>query len=89
MSDLIDRQAAIDAFDMPILNISGRDNAEKIVEYLQKVLNKIKGLPSEQPEIVRCKDCKNLFDEDACPLRTWRTHTEDDFCSYAERETDE
>lgn len=42
-----------------------------------------------QPEIIRCKDCKHLFEDNGCPLRTWRTHTEDDFCSYAERRTDD
>lgn len=42
-----------------------------------------------QPEIIRCKDCKHLFEDNGCPLRTWWTHTEDDFCSYAERRIDE
>ena len=40
-------------------------------------------------EVVRCKDCKHLFEDNKCPLRTWWTHTEDDFCSYAERRIDE
>lgn len=34
--------------------------------------------------VVRCKDCKYLYRDDYCPLRTWVTHTEDDFCSYGE-----
>lgn len=44
-----------------------------------------KGKQDAQPEIIRCKDCKHLFEDNGCPLRTWWTHTEDDFCSYAER----
>lgn len=44
---------------------------------------------SDIVEVVRCKDCKHLFEDNKCPLRTWWTHTEDDFCSYAERRTDE
>ena len=35
--------------------------------------------------LVRCKDCKHLFSDNECPLRTWRTHVDDDFCSYGER----
>ena len=44
---------------------------------------------SDIVEVVRCKDCKHLFEDNKCPLRTWWTHTEDDFCSYAERRADE
>lgn len=48
MSDLIDRQAAIDAL------------AEALNPHLVKFVrakNAIEQLPSAQPEIVRCKDC--------------------------------
>ena len=65
MSDLIDRQKAIDA-----LNGLGR--------YLlpngflaNDVFNAIKQLPSEQPEIIRCKDCKHKYIENmvwVCPF---------------------
>ena len=50
MDDLISRQAAIDAFDLPIYNITGRENAERVVEYLKAVIQRIKDLPSAQPE---------------------------------------
>lgn len=40
-------------------------------------------------EVVRCRNCKHLFEDDGCPLRYFRTHLEDDFCSYGERKTDE
>lgn len=36
-------------------------------------------------KVVRCKDCKYLYKDGECPLRTWFTHTEEDFCSYGER----
>lgn len=39
--------------------------------------------------LIMCRDCKHLFEDNKCPLRTWWTHTEDDFCSYAERRADE
>ena len=39
-------------------------------------------------EVVRCRDCKHLYKDGECPLRTWFTHTEDDFCSYGVRRED-
>lgn len=75
MQDLISRQAALDALEWKWAG--------------KAAIDAIKNLPSAQPEIIRCKDCKYLFDDNKCPLRTWWTHTEDDFCSYAERRTDE
>ena len=59
MSDLIDRQAAIDAFDCTNeLIVGGEAYARNVVNYINKVVDKIKDLPSAQPEIIRCKDCK-------------------------------
>ena len=56
---------------------------------MQTILN----LPSAQPEIVRCKDCKHRDPEDKkcdCGMQ-WCVFPkrDDDFCSYAERKTDE
>ena len=42
----------------------------------------------EMGEVVICKDCKHLYKDGECPLRTWFTHTEDDYCSYGERRED-
>lgn len=39
--------------------------------------------------VIRCKDCKHLYKDGECPLRTWFTHTENDFCSYGERKDNE
>lgn len=55
---------------------------------IEKAIDKQPTIESAQPEIIRCKECKHLFEDNKCPLRTWWTHTEDDFCSYAERRTD-
>lgn len=60
-----------------------------ILKCNKEIRKSLKDLPSAQPEIIRCKECKHLFEDNKCPLRTWWTHTEDDFCSYAERRTDE
>lgn len=48
MSDLVKRQDAIDAVDVPNLH-------RGIVSALQEILRE---LPSAEPEIIRCKDCK-------------------------------
>ena len=57
MNDLISRQAAIDALDGKI-EITGRTNAEAVKGYVRLVKDRLERLPSAQPEIVRCKDCK-------------------------------
>ena len=56
MSDLISRQAAIDALDLPIYNIKGKENAERVIEYLKAVIQRIKDLPSAQPEQLTDKE---------------------------------
>ena len=76
MSDLIERQVAIDALDC----ING----------VEEVL---RSLPSAQPEIIHCKDCKH-FGVDRYKKLTWCSrinygygYQADDFCSKAERRT--
>ena len=112
MTDLISRQAAIDA-----LNV-GEELLRRVLDDMEVVGNErekfawglglieayiadMKELPSARPDIVRCKDCK-YFERDI--KRSWGTYngcgvwTDDgneievnqyDFCSYAERRTDE
>jgi len=88
MSDLISRQAAIDALeDAKKIYI----DRKVIIAKMQDIIN---NLPSAQPEIIRCKDCK-WFEEINQPFTQMfcRKHyidiLNDDFCSYAERRTDE
>lgn len=53
--DVIDRQAAIDALsDGALVNYQAAGHNNGLV----KAIDIIKGLPSAQPEIVRCKDCR-------------------------------
>ena len=92
-TDCISRQSAIDAFNTNLneLVVGGEENAKTVENYLNRVLDKIKCLPSAQPEVVRCKDCKYAeYIDDVQTL--WctecgqgRTVAPDDFCSYAER----
>ena len=94
--DVISRQAAIDALRMDIDIIpfaKAREYARAVIETIH---NRIEELPSAQPEIIRCKDCKwsDWYDVDGhkycyCIETGVSGRTADDFCSYAERETDE
>lgn len=89
MADYISRKAAIDAIlhnQELYSNNFGNDPIDKYtIAIIDNDAKTIAQLPSAQPEIIRCKDCKHLFEDNKCPLRTWWTHTEDDFCSYGER----
>ena len=78
MADLIDRQAAIDAVEKHACNT-------------QRILDAIYALPSTESEIIRCKDCK-WFGDIGCAMKIVDDSdkpTENDFCSFAERRTDE
>lgn len=52
-NDLISRQAAIDAIK-PTLKSILQGNSFKAIN----VVDKIRALPSAEPEIIRCKDCR-------------------------------
>ena len=99
MTDLIDRQAAIDAVSRGCQEFRG------IFTECEKNLNE---LPSAQPEIIRCKDCKYWMPYDWMFSEMWKSqsiydYTEEeigcqfcdmsmkaaDFCSRAERREDE
>ncbi len=83
MSDLIDRQAAIDAVE----SIKRTDN------WQAAILMRLHDQPTiNAVEVVRCRDCINFTqgkDEwGSCfenPMKMWR---DTDFCSWAERRTD-
>ena len=97
MSDLISRQAAIEAV------MECYDNDELFEVYEEK----LRELPSAQPEIIRCKDCKHWIPYDWMFSEVWQSkniadYPEDeigcnlcdvamkanDFCSRGERRTE-
>lgn len=96
MSDLISRQAAIDSVQGigQLATLPDNDAVIRMsaVEYV------LYNLPSAQPEIVRCKDCEfwreHKYAKETkrylpfCGLNAIYTKS-DDFCSKAERRTDE
>lgn len=94
--DLIDRQAAIDEIDEWIKAFLEQGHRESAADACL-IQDGIIQLPSAQPEIVRCKDCKYMtehYDTDGnAPYWTcseWDSGTDyDGFCHYAERRTDD
>ena len=72
MDDLISRQAAIEITKTFTESIDA------------KIIKKhLLALPSAQPEIIMCKDCK-FYDGRPCGIVDWY-NTADDFCSKGER----
>ena len=71
--DTISRQAAIDAIEqmqMPIMR-SEFPEEQFVFTGMSEALQAIKELPSAQPEIIRCKDCKHKYIENmvwVCPF---------------------
>lgn len=90
--DVISRQAAIDAICDFFGNNDGTWSAEKIT-ILMDVGIIIANLPSAQPEIVRCKDCKHSRFFDPCfycyEFGEEINVPENGFCFMAKRRTDE
>ena len=84
MKDLISRQAAIDALNNALISWScmteWRDN---------KIRKAIMDVPSAQPEIIRCKDCKHYYALNEvrgnCSEYNFVEKIPIDFCSWAER----
>ncbi len=97
MNDTISRQAAIKIIENYCEN--GCDIAEDNwcpSCQREQFIKLLEALPSAEPEIVRCKDCKDYQTdwETSYPNRHYcatmdSMMPEDGFCSYAERKTNE
>ena len=98
-SDLISRQEAIDA-ECEVCQIAPKkERGHNCTYYVHgcKEIECLRALPSAQPEIIRCKDCKYykqsewLLPHMCCHYVIDSTviRKSDDFCSRAERRTDE
>lgn len=90
--DLISRRAALDAIgDEPLVWMDGEYELG-LQNQWQSDVDALKDLPSAQPEIIRCKDCKHYTEPNIeyCELYgamiLWG---KDDFCSRGERRSDE
>lgn len=80
MIDYISRQAAIDA----LAELQGKASTKAELKGISKVWKRIKKLPSAQPEVIRCKDCKWKQGSECVRFADVRPFP-DDYCSRAER----
>ena len=88
MDDLISRAAAIrwvktecNPYGKPSLDF---ESGKKVIKHLEQ-------MPSAEPQIIRCKDCKWLdrFDDNEIWCGVWCNRTDDNaYCSYSERRQD-
>ena len=90
MDDLISRVAAIDAAIEAADDWDGGCNKER-ERFIRDALEQ---LPSAQPKIIRCKDCKFAINVGTTDMmcknsRSWVVATDNSFgCVLAERRTD-
>ena len=89
MSDLINRQAAIDALERKQSYVERPITETRWFDLgLRKAQEVLSELPSAQQEIIRCKDCRYWWgDSEQCMdeigfARKWKA---DDYCSNGER----
>lgn len=91
MSDLISRQATIDAIDKYIRSFDGIE--VNYLDGLNTAIGFLNEMPPAQSEIIRCEDCDywdvSCQNDDYpnyhyCPLAD-RMHRGDFYCFYAER----
>ena len=85
--ELIDRQAAIDAIDEYMVGKNCATDGTMMASLINELV--IKRLPSAQPDIVRCKDCKywkrSSCCEGYCGEIDMEGFDEDHYCGFAER----
>ena len=88
MSDLISREAAIDAFRKNLCALETESDREYGISFsgVERIL---KSLPSAQSEIIACGDCIHWIRHDRrCGY--WNHGVKPlDWCCHAERRTDE
>jgi hypothetical protein len=96
--DCIDRQSAVDALLDELMMKPERYEDGLDRHDIEAVLG---ALPPAQPEIIRCKDCKHYYFADnrveaeqcyVCgylDFDSFDSPSPNDFCSFAERRTDE
>lgn len=98
MDDLISRQEAINRIESLTRTCGGDDGVcpltetDKVFNYAVEVAAScIYNLPTAQPEIIRCKDCKHYQEDHLFRIGfcDGRQRNNDDFCSHAERGKDE
>ena len=84
MSDLISRHDAIKVVEN--LRKLAWDKWHETRPVAEHIIEDLKDLPSAEPEIIRCRDCKRYMYPHGCNhIDGMTTAQEDGYCSYAER----
>lgn len=89
MSDLIDRQAIFKKVEKIRQGLQMMDDTRRaslIMNGMYLCEKEVRNLPSAQPEIIRCKDCRNNH---WCNIQEAAMAGDNFFCGAAERRTDE
>ena len=87
MSDTISRTAAIDAVEFGItyakaIDVNTGESKELFKEgndALKKAVERLKELPSAEPDLVRCKDCKHWIPYDWMFSEVWQSKNMEDY----------
>ena len=82
--DLISRQAAIDAIEHRLAEPAYQHEGEDWYTGMNCAESELYDLPSAQPELIRCKDCKWKQGAECVRFADVRPFPSD-FCSRAER----
>ena len=90
MDDLISRQ---DVVELAMQYCPDNDGTcSKADEDIRNLLDELEDLPSAQPEIIRCKDCKHWYERQGrmyCGEMYFDQDDPDFYCGYAEGGTDD
>ena len=89
MSDLIDRQAAIEAVEILLEQTEEDADVRTWNNAIRGAINSIKHhVPSAKPKIIRCKECVYADENYHCDyMTTWNDG--DCFCCYGKRRNDD
>ena len=90
MSDLISRQAAIDMFQSLAYDDWNQGVSTSWADAYNEAAEKIREMPSAEPQIIHCRDCKHWMDIDNGRQRHKMCADVygDWFCADAERRED-
>ena len=93
MSDLIDRQAIFKKVEKIRQGLQMMDDTRRaslIMNGMYLCEKEVRNLPSAQPDIIRCRNCKFASGDSRICMKFGHSPIgELDFCAWAERRTDE